>query len=76
MSTTAEIESAIERLPAVEREALETRLLTRRFGLTALDDSERAELMASLDAAEGEIAEGGFHSTEDLRQAVRQCAAR
>jgi hypothetical protein len=45
------IEQAIERLTAVEREALESRLLTRRFGLEALDDQERTELLASLDTS-------------------------
>ena len=46
MSTLAEIESAIERLPVAEREALEGRLLSRRFGLDALDAAERAALLA------------------------------
>jgi hypothetical protein len=62
MSTVAEIENAIELLPAVEREALESRLLARRFGLDALDQDERAELLSSLDAAEREIDAGRVHS--------------
>jgi hypothetical protein len=76
MSTTAEIETAIERLPAIEREALEARLLTRRFGLDALNDDERAELLESLDTADREIAAGDSHSGDDLRKAVRQWAGR
>ena len=48
MSTVTEIEEAIERLPAADREALENRLITRRFGLDALDDQQRADLLASL----------------------------
>jgi hypothetical protein len=76
MSTTAEIETAIERLPTIEREALEVRLLTRRFGLDALDDAERAELLDSLDAAEREISIGDSHSAGELRDAVRQWAGR
>jgi hypothetical protein len=76
MSTTAEIETAIERLPASEREALEARLLTRRFGLAALDEAERAELLASLDTAEAEIRAGNSHSAEELRKAVRQWAGK
>ena len=58
MSTTAEIEQAIERLPVVERESLENRLLSRRFGLDTLDAAERTELLASLDEAEREIDAG------------------
>lgn len=76
MSTLAEIENAIELLPTAEREALETRLLARRFGLDAVNDDERAELLSSLDAAEGEMDAGGVHSADELRQAVRSWAGR
>jgi hypothetical protein len=76
MSTVAEIENAIQLLPTVEREALESRLMARRFGLDALDENERTELLASLDEAEREIDEGRFHSAHDLRQAVRSWAGR
>jgi hypothetical protein len=76
MSTSLEIESAIELLPLAEREALEARLLARRFGLDALDEVERSELLASLDAADGEIDEGKTHSADELRQAVRTWAGR
>ena len=71
MSTVEAIEQAIERLTAVEREALESRLLTRRFGLDALDDRERTELLASLDQAERDIDEGRSHTADELRHAVR-----
>ena len=76
MSTLAEIEDAIELLPAAEREALESRLLPRRFGLDAMSDGERAVLLASLDAADREIDAGGIHSADELRQAVRSWAGR
>lgn len=71
MSTVEAIEQAIERLTAVEREALESRLLTRRFGLDALDEHERTGLLASLDQAERDIAEGRSHTADELRTAVR-----
>ena len=71
MSTIAEIESAIATLPAPERDALESRLLARRFGLDRLNDDERAELLASLDDAEAGIDAGSVHSAEELREAVR-----
>lgn len=58
MSTVEAIEQAIEGLTAVEREALESRLLTRRFGLDSLNDQERTELLRSLDQAESDIDEG------------------
>ena len=76
MSTIAEIESAIERLPVAEREALEGRLLSRRFGLDALDAVERAALLASLDEAEREIDGGRGLSADDLRRDVRAWAGR
>jgi hypothetical protein len=71
MSTAAEIEEAIERLPVAERESLENRLLSRRFGLDTLKDGERAELLASLDEAERDLDAGRGLSADDLRQAVR-----
>ncbi len=71
MSTVAEIEKAIELLPGGEREVLESRLLARRFGLGALDQETRAELLASLEAAELSIDSGEHHSGDELRQAVR-----
>ena len=76
MSTMAEIESAIAHLPAAEREALEGRLLARRFGLEALDAGERAALLASLDEAEREIDSGRGLSADDLRRDVRAWAGR
>jgi hypothetical protein len=70
MSTVIEIEEAIARLPAEDREALECRLIFRRFGADALDDAELAELLASLDEADREIDEGRGCSPDELRQAV------
>ena len=66
-----QIEQAIERLPASERDALESRLFARRFGLEALGEAERAELMASLDEAERDIDEGRTYSGNQLRHVVR-----
>ena len=76
MSTVAEIERAIQLLPAMERDALESRLFARRFGLDVLEENERAELLASLDEAEREIDTGRFHSADELRQAVRSWAGK
>jgi hypothetical protein len=76
MSTVTEIEEAIERLPAAEKEALESRLFTRRFGLDALDDQQRSELLTSLDQADREIDEGHGCSTDELRQSVRSWTGR
>jgi hypothetical protein len=75
MSTVAEIETAIEHLSSADRETLEARWLARRFGLEALGDNERAELLASLEAADREIDAGPTHSATELRQAVREWAA-
>jgi len=71
MSTVEAIEQAIDRLTASERETLESRLLTRRFGLDALDDHQRTELLASLDEGERDIDEGRVHTGEELRRSVR-----
>ena len=76
MSTAAEIEKAIERLPGLERESLENRLLSRRFGMDALNDADRAELMGSLDEAEREIDDGHGVTGDELRQAVRKWTGR
>jgi hypothetical protein len=71
MSTVEAIEQAIEGLTAAEREALESRLLTRRFGLDSLNNQERTELLRSLDQAERDIDEGRSHTADELRKAVR-----
>ncbi len=76
MSTVAEIEDAIGQLPLEEREAFESRLLAKRFGLDSLGEDERTELLASLDDAEREIEAGLGHSAGELRQAVRTWAGR
>ena len=70
MSTLQEIEQAIEQLPADARDAFESRLLARRFGLGALTEEEHAELLASLDEAERDIDAGRTFSGEQLRQAL------
>ena len=64
-----------ELLPRLNK-TLEARWLARRFGLEALGDDERAELLASLDAADREIDAGPTHSATELRQAVREWAGR
>src|SRR2546430_16471507 len=71
MATVQEIERAIERLPETERNALESRLLARRCGLSSLNDEEQAELLRSLDEAEREIDEGRRYNTEEMRPAFR-----
>lgn len=76
MSTLAEIESAIEHLPVVEREALESRLPSRRFGLDALEAAARAALLTSLDEAEWEVDAGRGLSADELRRDVRSSAGR
>ena len=76
MSTLAEVEKAIDGLPRGEREALESRLFARRFGLDAMSADDRAQLLASLDEAEHEIDSGRGVSAEELRQAVRSWAGR
>lgn len=76
MSTVAEIEEAIERLPLAERESLESWLLSRRFGLDTASAAERAELLASLDDAEGDIDAGRGLSADALRQSVRTWAGK
>ena len=48
MLSVQEIEQAIERLPKTERDALESRLLAKRCGLSGLSDDEQAELLRSL----------------------------
>ena len=65
-----QIEEAIQKLPASEREALESRLLARRFGLDALNEAERAELVASLDDAERDIDEGRTYNGDQRSSPV------
>ena len=76
MSTIAEIETALAELPALEREAFESRLLAWRFGLECLSEDERTELLASLDAAKREIDAGQSDTAGELRQAVRAWAGK
>jgi len=74
MSTVTEIEEAILNLPAADRETLEARIFSRRFGLDALDNDERSELLATLDEADHEIDAGLGVSVDQLRRAVRSWA--
>jgi hypothetical protein len=76
MSSLAEIEAAIEALPASERATLEERLLARRFSLDVLDADERQALLSSIEQAEVEIDAGDVRTAEELRAAVRTWAGR
>ena len=76
MSTVQEIEAALERLPAADREAFESRLIARRCGLDALGSDEYRELLASLDGAEEEIDAGRGVSAEGLRQKLATWAGK
>lgn len=76
MSTIQEIEAALERLPATEREAFESRLIARRWGLDALGSEEYRQLLASLDEAEQEIDAGRGASADDVRQKLAMWAGK
>ena len=76
MSNVAEIEEAIERLSVAERESLETRLISRRFGVDAMSAADRAELLASLASADRDIEEGFGLSADALRDSVRSWAGK
>lgn len=76
MSTVQEIEAALERLPATEREAFESRLIARRCGLDALGSDEYRELLASLDEAEQEIDAGRGVSADGLREKLTAWAGK
>lgn len=76
MSSVQEIEAAIERLPAAERESFESRLIARRCGLDALRDQELRELLASLDEAERDIDAGHTRSASQLRQQLAAWAGK
>ena len=76
MTTVQEIEAALERLPATEREAFESRLIARRCGLDALGSDEYRELLASLDEAEQEIDAGRGVSADGLREKLTAWAGK
>lgn len=76
MSTLQEIEAALARSPAAEREAFESRLLARRFGLGALASDEYRDLLASLDEAEQDIDAGRGITAESLRQKIATWAGK
>ena len=65
VSTIAEIGTALNRLPAAEREAFKSRLLTRRFGFDLLNEDGPTEMLSSLNTAEREIDAGQGHSDDD-----------
>lgn len=71
VSTVQEIEKAIERLPDAQRDELESRLLARRCGLSALNDDEQRELLASLEEAERDIDEGRGYTADQVRERLR-----
>ena len=76
MSTIQEIEAAIERLPAAERDAFEARLIARRCGIDAVDSGEYQELLASLDEADLEIDSGNDVSADELRERLAAWAGK
>jgi hypothetical protein len=76
VSTVQEIEAALERLPATEREAFESRLIARRCGLDALVSDEYRELLASLEEAEKEIDAGHGVRADSLRQQLAKWAGK
>jgi len=76
VSTIEEIEAAIERLPAPERDAFESRLIARRLGLDADRNAEYRELLASLEEAEQEIDSGQGVSADALRRKLSSRAGR
>ena len=76
MSTVQEIEAAIDGLPASEREALEARLITRRYGFDALGSDEYCELIASLDEAEEDIDAARTVTADELRQKLGEWAGK
>jgi hypothetical protein len=67
-----QIEQAIEGLSEAERNALESRLLARRCGLSALSQDEQRELLMSLDEADREIDNGEGLTPEQVRERLRE----
>lgn len=76
MSTIQEIEAAVDRLSDPERDAFESRLIARRFGLDADGDAEYRELLISLDVAEQEIDSGRGVKADALRQKLSSWAGK
>lgn len=76
MSTIQEIEAAIDCLPASEREALEARLIARRYGSDALGSEEYRDLIVSLEEAEQDIDAGRSVTADELRQKLAEWAGK
>jgi predicted transcriptional regulator len=70
MKTPAEIVAAIQALPEAQQDELEALVLGRR-ALANIDETDRAELVASLSEAEAEIDAGEYSTADELRSAVR-----
>jgi len=76
VSTITEIEEAISRLALADRETLESRIFAHRFGLDALDNNLRSQLLASLDEADSQIDSGKGISANELKRNVRAWSGR
>lgn len=76
MSTIQEIEAAIDCLPASEREALEARLIARRYGVDTLGSEEYRDLIASLAEAEQDIDAGRTVTADELRRKLSAWAGK
>jgi len=74
VSTIAEIQDAIEKLPPQEMEALSTWLSSREE--TEMSADEEKALLASLEKAERQLASGKGVSLENARDMVRQWASK
>ena len=74
MSTIAEIQDAIEKLPPQEAKALTTWLSSREE--TEMSAHEEAALLASLEKAERQLDSGQGVPLEKARDRVRQWASR
>lgn len=70
MSTIAEIQEAIEKLPPQEKEALSTWLLSHEE--TPMSAGEEADLLASLERAERQLDAGQGVPMDKARDMVRK----
>lgn len=74
MSTLAEIQEAIARLPTQEKQALSVWLNSQME--SALDSQEEEALIRSLDEAKSDLAQGKGMPIEDVRKLVASWAGR